>query len=675
MTDPQMIENKNRTDEEDASIAVAEASRELDWKSKSFIASLYMGELDTSMCFPFPQQDEADRKKGDELLARVDAWCSEHVDGPEIDRTEEIPANVLKGLNDLGLFGIKIPTKYGGLGMSQTNYMRILACVSHHCASTGATLSAHQSIGVPQPLKLFGTEEQKQKYLPMLANGAVSAFGLTEPNVGSDPANMTTEATLSEDGKHWILNGMKLWCTNGVIADLIVVMAKTGVDKRGSREVNRISAFIVEGRWEGVEVLHRSRFMGIRAIENGVIRFTNVKVPADNLLWGEGKGLRLALTTLNDGRLGIPAIAASGVGHAAAFAARWGKSRYQWGKNVGEHEAGADKLARITSGAYAMDSFAKYGAALSDRGDTDIRMEAAAAKLFNSERAWEVLDTAMQFRGGRGYETDTSLEARGEFSAPLERGMRDSRINRIVEGTTDVMHLFLAREALDKHLRLAGPLLSPKTPIGTKLSTLVKCAAFYSIWLPKLLLGGLWASFPGFEGELKNHIRWVDSRSRKLARTLFFQMVMQGPKLEMRQLILGRVVDLGVELGVMALVASRAQTELKAGNTQNLQTALFFLKTSRQKVDSLFAAIGRNNDKEARALAKELMERAEPLPEPKPMGEFLSPQAREFGSDMTSGRQTKRLSEGGTSPSATAAEAHSEPAEGRIDESSVAEAS
>ncbi|HCP46922.1 MAG TPA: hypothetical protein DIU15_12825 [Deltaproteobacteria bacterium] len=673
MTDPQMIENKNRTDEEDASIAVAEASRELDWKSKSFIASLYMGELDTSMCFPFPEQDEADRKKGDEILAKVDAWCAENLDGATIDRTEEIPAHVLKGLNDLGLFGIKIPTKYGGLGMSQTNYMRILARVSHYCGSTSATLSAHQSIGVPQPLKLFGTEEQKQKYLPMLANGAVSAFGLTEPNVGSDPANMTTEARLSEDGKHWILNGMKLWCTNGVIADLIVVMAKTGVDKRGSREVNRISAFIVEGRWEGVEVLHRSRFMGIRAIENGVIRFTDVKVPVENLLWGEGKGLRLALTTLNDGRLGIPAITASGARNIADFSARWGKSRYQWGKFVGEHEAGADKLARLTSGAYAMESFAQYGAALSDRGDTDIRMEAAAAKLFNSEKAWELMDTAMQFRGGRGYETDVSLEKRGEFAVPLERGLRDARINRIVEGTTDVMHLFLAREALDKHLRLAGPLLSPKTPIGTKVATLVKCAAFYSTWLPKLMLGGLWASYPGFEGELKKHIRWVNSRSRKLARTLFFQMVIQGPKLEMRQLVLGRIVDLGVELGVMALVASRAQTELKAGDSSNLKTALHFLSTAREKVDGLFAAIGNNSDKEARALARELMEQADALPEPKAMGEILTPQPREFGSDMTSGRQTKRLSEGGTSPSAGSTSAPV--AEATSEDSEVAEAS
>ncbi len=646
MTEPQMIENKNRSTEEDASIAVAEASRELDWKSKSFMASMFMGDCDLSMCFPFPEQDAEDKRVGDALCATVDAWCEENVDGYAIDRNEEIPAHVLKGLADLGLFGIKIPKKYGGLGMSQTNYMRVLSIVSHHCGSTGATLSAHQSIGVPQPLKLFGTEEQKQKYLPMIAKGAITAFALTEPTVGSDPANMLTVATLSEDGKTWTLNGLKLWCTNGVIADLLVVMVKTGVEKRGKREVNRISAFIVETKSAGVDVLHRSRFMGLRAIENGVIKFTDVKVPAENLLWGEGKGLRLALTTLNDGRLGIPAISAAGCASVVDGMARWGKSRYQWGKFIGDHEAGADKLAFMASMTYAMDTIAKYGAALSDRGDTDLRMEAAAAKLFNSEKSWQVMDTALQFRGGRGYETSASLERRGEVGLPLERALRDSRINRIVEGTTDVMHLFLAREALDKHLRMAGPLFG-RASLGTKLATVLKCGLFYASWYPKLWLSGLFAGSGGFSGKLGGHVRWIRRRTTKLARTLFHQMAIRGPKLEMRQLILARVVDIGVELAVMALVASRVQTEIKRGESSNLNTALHHLAEARIRVDHLFTAISKNSDLSASKLASELMGRVEQLPEPKPLDD-LAPQPREYGSDLTNGDQAKRLSEGGS---------------------------
>jgi alkylation response protein AidB-like acyl-CoA dehydrogenase len=646
VSEPTIIENKNRNEAEHASIAVAEASRELDWKSKSFVASLFMGELDLSSCFPFPAQSEDDRRIGDEICARVDAFCQEQLDGELVDRNQEIPAHVLRGLAELGLFGMKIPKKYGGLGLSQTNYLRVLCTVSRHCASTGATLSAHQSIGVPQPLKHFGTEEQKQKYLPLLASGWVSAFGLTEPGVGSDPANMTTTARLSEDGKHWILNGYKLWCTNGTIADLLVVMAKTGSDKKGSREVNRISAFIVETRWAGVDVVHRSRFMGLRAIENGVIRFQDVQVPAENLLWGEGKGLRLALTTLNDGRLGIPAIAATGLRNVADYSARWGKSRHQWGKLIGEHEAGAEKLAHLAAGSYAMECMAQFGAALSDRGDVDIRMEAAAAKLFNTELGYTLIDEALQFRGGRGYETATSITARGEWAVPLERAMRDARINRIVEGTTDIMHLFLAREALDKHLSLAGALFNPRATAGDKGKAVARAAAFYATWYPKLWIGGIFKSFDGFRGELKSHVRWVERRTRKLARTLFHLMAVHGPKLEMKQLQLARIVDIGVELAVMGLVASRAQGAATRGDLFELDSANFWLRWARVRVDDLFARIRHNQDAAARKLAKAMMERVDPLPQPQPMSD-LKPQPREWGSDLTSGRQEKRRSEGG----------------------------
>jgi len=653
MSEAMIIDNDNRNAEEDASIAVAETARELDWKSKSFIQSIFMGDLDTRMCFPFPEQSAADKAIGDEVCARVEAWASEAIDGEQIDQSGTIPASVLKGLNDLGLFGIKIDKKYGGLGLSQTNYMRLLSLLSLHCGSTAALLSAHQSIGVPQPLKLFGSEAQKEKYLTQCANGAITAFGLTEPTVGSDPANMCTTAELSEDGKHYILNGYKLWCTNSVIADLLVVMAKTGVDQRGSREINRISAFVVETKWAGVEILHQSRFMGLRALENGIVKFEGVKVPVENLIWGEGKGLRLALTTLNDGRLGIPAITAGAAEVMVDFSAAWGKARVQWGKTIGEHEAGAEKLAEMASGSYAMSTMAAYGAALSDHGGVDLRMEAAAAKLFNTELGWHLCDTALQFRGGRGYETATSLEARGELPIPLERAMRDSRINRIVEGTTDIMHLFLAREALDKHLSMAMPLFSKRSSTGQKISTVLKCAGFYGLWYPKLWIGGFFKFHKGFTGQWKKQIKWVDRRTRRLARTLFHLMALNGPKLEMRQLALARVVDIGTELGVMALVASRAQTAENRGDTATLERASFYLNWGRMRVDRLFQELSHNNDKQASKLAKELMASVEPMVDAKPLS-GLSPLAQhEFGTDLTSGRQSKRLVNGGTSPSSS----------------------
>jgi len=626
-----LIDNKNRNAEEAKSIQVAEESRELDWKSKSFMASMFMGDLDMTLAYPFPEQSEIDRKEGDEIIEKFEAWAKDNLDGDAIDKAQEIPPHVWKGIAELGLFGIKIPKEYGGLGLSQTNYVRILGAVARYCGSTAATLSAHQSIGVPQPLKLFGTEEQKKKWLPRIAKGELSAFALTEPGAGSDPASMVTEAVKQEDGS-WVINGEKLWCTNGTLADLYVVMART----TSSDGRKGITAFVVEGRSEGLEVVHRCRFLGIRAIENGLIRFRNVKVPAENVILGEGKGLKLALTTLNDGRLGIPAVAAFVSRDVSDFSASWAKSRAQWGKSVGSHEAGAQKLAEIASLTYAMETLALYGAALSDKHDVDIRMEAATAKMWNSERSWEVADTAFQLRGGRGFETDRSVDGRGEVGFPMERVLRDTRINRIVEGTTDIMHLFIAREALDGHLRNAGGLFKKGASLWDKLKVVGKCALIYPTWYLKTWVGSLMSPFLNYDGELRDQLEWIESEVRRLGRTLFHQMVLKGPKLEMRQLILARLVDIGAELAVMSLVAARLQTEIDrkdAKSSTNMIVMRYFFASRRQYVARLFNEVWSNADEEASAAANEVMSLADHLPR---SGELDLPATdRKFCSDYT----------------------------------------
>ena len=626
-----MIENKNRNQEEAKSIQVAEESRELDWKSKSFMGSMFMGDLDVSLSYPFPMQSEEDQKAGDEIIERFESWASDNLDGDAIDKAQEIPPHVWKGIAELGLFGIKIPKEYGGLGLSQTNYVRILGAVAKYCGSTAATLSAHQSIGVPQPLKLFGTEEQKKKWLPRIAKGELSAFALTEPGAGSDPASMVTEAVKQADGS-WVINGEKLWCTNGTLADLYVVMART-TSEDGRKG---ITAFVVEGRSEGLEVVHRCRFLGIRAIENGLIRFRNVRVPAENVILGEGKGLKLALTTLNDGRLGIPAVAAFVSKDVLGFSASWAKSRVQWGKAVGMHEAGAQKLADIAGQTYAMETLALYGAALSDRHNVDIRMEAATAKMWNSERSWEVADTAFQLRGGRGFETEKSVEDRGEAGFPMERILRDTRINRIVEGTTDVMHLFIAREALDGHLRNAGGLFKKGATFLDKLKVVGKCALIYPKWYLSNVVGSIFDKFGKFDDDVAVHLDWVDVRTRKLALALFHQMLLRGPKLEMRQLILARLVDIGAELAVMALVASRLQTEKDRKDpnfSYNMTVMEHFFKSRRAVVEKLFSEVLDNA-----AAANAVMERAEMLPL---RGDIaLAAKERKFCSDYTKGSVT-----------------------------------
>src|SRR6267154_5742906 len=239
---------------------VAEAAREQEWAAPSFVRDLFLGNLRMNLIHPYPEQDADEVARAKPFLDKLGRFLREKVDSDQIDREGEIPDAVIQGLRDLGAFGIKIPREYGGLGLSQLSYMKAIELVSSIDGSITALLSAHQSIGVPQPLKLFGSDAQKKKYLPRLAKGAISAFALTEPGVGSDPAALETTAVPSEDGEAWILNGEKLWCTNGTKAELLAVMARTPSQLVNGREKRQITAFIVETAWPGVEVTHRCHF-------------------------------------------------------------------------------------------------------------------------------------------------------------------------------------------------------------------------------------------------------------------------------------------------------------------------------------------------------------------------------------------------------------------------------
>ncbi|MCP3904225.1 MAG: DNA polymerase II [Planctomycetes bacterium] len=594
--------------EQRVAMEVAESARGAADSRDSFAGRMLSGRYEPARLQPFPEQNDADRAIGDDLVARVSTLLAEKLDAEEVDRTRTIPAEILDGLRDIGVLKMKVPAEYGGLGVSQVNYNRVIQAIASHCSSTAVLVSAHQSIGVPQPLKMFGTDEQKQRFLPRIAAGALTAFALTEPEVGSDPAQLATTAVPTEDGRHYIINGEKLWTTNGPIAQLLVVMAKTPSKVYRGRERRQITAFIVDTDTPGVETTHRCDFLGLRAIQNGVLRFTDVRVPAENVLWGPGLGLKLALQTLNTGRLTLPAACAGAAKQCLSIMRSWGNERVQWGRAVGRHEAGMTKIAYVAATTFAMEAVAWLTSHWADE-QRDIRIEAAMAKLFCSEACWTVVDTALQMRGGRGYERADSLAARGEKPYPLERMLRDCRINTIIEGTSDIMRLFLAREALDPHLKRAAGVIRPGAETGERIRAGLGAVAHYAVWYPRQILGGRNPLRYRGEGALARHHRFIDRTSHRLAAAMLHAMGRHQAGLEKRQELLGRMMDIGTELFAMAAACAyaRADTIVRNADDEGERLADLFCRQARTRIDEHFRAMRSRDGRAGNALAKRVL--------------------------------------------------------------------
>src|SRR5215217_2302977 len=567
----------------------AEQAREAQWRQPSFGKELFLGRLRLDLVHPHPSGSAEAVARGSAFLASLREFCESQIDAAVIERDSQIPDKVIGGLKELGAFGMRIGTEYGGLGLSKVYYHKALALVGSVNASLSGSLSAHQSIGVAQPIAMFGTDEQKRTWLPRCTR-EISAFLLTEPDVGSDPARLQTTAT--PDGTDYVLNGTKLWTTNGVIADLLVVMARV---PRSDGHRGGITAFVVEADTPGIVVENRNAFMGLRGIENGFTRLTNVRVPAVNRIGQEGDGLRIALSTLNAGRLSLPAICIGNMKWCLKIAREWSQERVQWGRPIGEHEAVAGKVAFIAASVYGLEAMVELASELADAGQTDIRIEAALAKLYGSEMAWQVADQLVQIRGGRGFESAESLAARGERGVPAEQVLRDLRINRIVEGSTEIMHLLIAREAVDAHLTVAGDIIDPEADLRRKARAAAKAGEFYARWLPTLITGKgqLPTSFTEF-GSLAGHLRYVERASRRLARSIFYGMSRWQGKLEHRQRFLGRIVDIGAELFAMTAACVRAQRDRADGTAAELADA--FCQQARVRAEQLFDGLWKNSD-------------------------------------------------------------------------------
>jgi alkylation response protein AidB-like acyl-CoA dehydrogenase len=579
---------------------VAEQAREAQWRQPSFGKELFLGRLRLDLVHPHPRGSTEKTQRGEAFLTKLREFCETQIDAAVIERDAQIPDTVVRGLRELGAFGMKISTEYDGLGLSQVYYNKALTLVGSVHPALGALLSAHQSIGVPQPVAMFGTEEQKRTWLPRCTR-QISAFLLTEPDVGSDPARLHTTAT--PDADDYVLNGVKLWTTNGVIADLLVVMAQVPASE-GHR--GGITAFVVEADTPGIVVANRNAFMGLRGIENGLTRLIDVRVPTANRIGREGEGLKIALSTLNVGRLSLPAVCTGSAKWCLKIAREWSKERVQWGRPIGEHDAVAGKVAFIAATAYGLDAMVELASELADAGHTDIRIEAALAKLYGSEMAWLIADELVQIRGGRGFETAESLAARGERGVPAEQVLRDTRINRIFEGSTEIMHLMLAREAVDAHLSVAGDIIDPEADLRHKARAAAQAGKFYARWLPTLVTGKgqLPTSYPEF-GPLAEHLRYVERASRKLARSTFYAMSRWQGRLEHKQRFLGRIVDIGAELFAITAACVRAQNDGMNDGAAELADA--FCRQARLRAERLFEQLWDNSDDSDRSLARDVL--------------------------------------------------------------------
>src|SRR5437667_652309 len=604
-----VIDTSKMSEGKRAALELAEASRDPLDDRGSFASNLVIARYDFDRIYPWPAQSAEDRAAGEDFLNKLETYLREHVDPDEIDRTGEIPPENFAGLAAIGAFGLKVPKQYGGLGLSQFNYGRAAVLLGSCDGNVAALVSAHQSIGVAQPLLLFGTEEQKRKYLPRVAGGEISAFALTESHAGSDPATMSLRADPTPDGSEFILNGEKLWCTNGVKAGVLVVMAKTAPKIVGGKERKQITAFIVDVATPGLEITYRCRFMGLRALYNAVVKFTDVRVPRENMIAKEGAGLKVALTTLNAGRLTLPAACVGVSKRLLEISRKWAGERVQWGVPIGKHAAIAGKIAEMAGNVFAMEAMTFLSSSLLDRKSGDLRIETAMCKMWATEMTWKIADDAMQVRGGRGYETAHSLAGRGEPPIAVERFLRDCRVNTIFEGSSEIMRLFIAREALDLHLQVDGAIFNTQLPMSERAKAVFSSGKFYAGWYPRQWMPNGAGKVDNLHPTLRGRVDYAARTSKRLARGLFHAMARFGPKLDREQLLLSRFVGIATELFAISATCSYAQWLLDQGRPADeiLTVADYFCRSARMRIDHHFAGTMRNVDKRGYALVQDLL--------------------------------------------------------------------
>ncbi|KAK9406227.1 acyl-CoA dehydrogenase family member 9 mitochondrial [Crotalus adamanteus] len=518
----------------------------------AFVKELFMGNFQGKEVFPYPEISNEELEEINDFVAPVEKFFQEEVDSKKIDQDAKIPQETLNGLKNLGLFGMQIPEEYGGLGLSNTMYAR-LGEITSQDGAIAVTLAAHQAIGL-KGLLLEGTEEQKKKYLPKLASGEhIAAFCLTEPGSGSDAASIQTRATLSEDGKHYMLNGSKVWISNGGIADIFTVFAKTDiVDKDGAFK-DKITAFIVERAFGGITNGKAEDKLGIRGSNTCEVHFENTKVPIENVIGEVGGGFKVAMNILNSGRFSMGSASAGMLKKLIEMTAEYACTRKQFNKNLSEFGLIQEKFALMARKAYVMESMAYLTAGMMDRpGIPDCSVEAAIVKVFSSEGAWVCVSEALQILGGLGYIKDY----------PYERYLRDCRILMIFEGTNEVLRMYIALTGM----QYAGKILTEKLKEFKKRNVKV-------IW--NLLVGRLFGSKPpsieviGRGGEvhpsLKESVEKLEQNIFEFGKIVESLLIRFGKTIVDEQMVLKKVANIVINLYAMTAVISRASRSICIG--------------------------------------------------------------------------------------------------------------
>jgi alkylation response protein AidB-like acyl-CoA dehydrogenase len=560
-----------------------------------FVKGLFFGQYLGERLLPYPdlKRDAATT----ELASRLRDFLRSSVDPVAIDRQAEIPQSVISGLGRLGILGACLPREAGGLALSQTSYCRLLEILGGHCGSTALFVNAHHSIG-PRAIVLFGTERQKQAYLPKLASGeSISAFALTEPEAGSDAANVQSTATPSADGRGYVLNGQKHWITNGGIASVLTVMARTPTaDGRDSK----ITAFIVTPDMPGFEVVEkRMEKMGVRGTATSRLAFHDMYVPRENVLGQIGKGLKVALTVLDFGRVTFGASCTGAAKYCVARAVEHANRRVQFGETLGRFELVKEKLAYMQAGVFAMEACTYQTAALIDSGEGDFMLETAMLKVFSTEVLWRILNDAFQLHGGLAYFTDQ----------PFERMVRDARINTIGEGANDVLRAFTALVGMrDVGLELQGI----RDAISAPLQNLSRLGRFTGRKLGALLtsptVGVRSTELETEAGELSRLVSALGSNVQRL-------LVQYQLGIVDRQYQLGRVADAATEIYVSSCVLNRLDQLLRQADDHNgdarlrfdVEAGRYYLLTARRRIRHALAAIWDNDDEPTTSLANRML--------------------------------------------------------------------